>query len=72
VPAPRPGRLWLEICGGILVLVAGFALGHGALPRHSVPVATPAAVLQERGKKAPATKASAQKPNWFASQDDDN
>jgi len=72
IPAPQPGRLWLEICGGILIFMVGVGFGHGPFARHWLPVAAPGAVMQQHGKKAPASKESAQQPGWFASQEDGN
>ncbi|MEO5718365.1 MAG: hypothetical protein ABIR29_07315 [Chthoniobacterales bacterium] len=72
VPAPQKGRLWLEVCGGVILFLAGFSIGHGPLQNSFRRVAAPAAVIQENGKKGAPTDEAAPKPHWFASQSDDN
>lgn len=70
VRAPQPGRLWLEVCGGVILFLAGFAIGHAPLGNRALPLAAPAPVIQEHGKKSPVTKEAVVKPRWFASQSD--
>jgi DNA-directed RNA polymerase subunit RPC12/RpoP len=72
VPKPRPGRLWLEVCGGIILFLSGFAIGHAPLEKRAFPVPAAASAMQQNGQKGPVTKQVAPKPRWFASQADDN
>lgn len=71
MPAPQPGRIWLEVCGGIILFFAGVALGHAPFAKTYLPVRAPAALIQEHGKKGPVTKQGATRPRWFADQSDD-
>jgi len=68
--APQPGRLWLEICGGIILFLSGVAIGHAPFGRTYLPVRAPASVVQDDGKKGQATKQDTRKPHWFGQSDD--
>ena len=70
IRAPHPGRLWLEVCGGAILFLSGFAIGQGQYAKVQPPLPVPAAVIQEDGKKGPVTKEAVPKPRWFASQAD--
>ncbi len=70
VRAPQPGRLWLEVCGGVILFLSGFAIGHAPLGNRALPLGAPAPIIQEDGKKGPVTKEAALKPRWFAAQSD--
>lgn len=67
IHASHAGRLWLEVCGGVILFLAGFAIGHG--PPANLPTSplAPAALVQDEIKKAPAKTESVLKPRWLAS-----
>jgi ribosomal protein S27E len=75
VPAPQPGRLWIELCGAVIVFLFGLAIGHGLPGGKSIvppPAVAPAAIAPQ---KAPAktTKPDRQHlPNWFSNGDTDS
>ncbi|MEO7723328.1 MAG: hypothetical protein ABIU29_01360 [Chthoniobacterales bacterium] len=67
--APQPGRLWLEICGGVILFLAGFAIGHAPLGHRAF---LSASVIQEDGKMGALTEEAALKPRWIAPQSDND
>jgi ribosomal protein S27E len=69
--APQPGRVWLEICGGIILFLCGVAVSHTPFGRTYLPVGAPASVIPDEGKKGQATKQDAPKPHWLAGEPDD-
>ena len=72
IRASHPGRFWLEMCGGVILFLSGFAIAHVPWANLRTAPPAPAAVLQDDGTKAPVKAESVPKPRWFASQADGN
>ena len=72
VPAPQRGRLWLELCGGAILFLAGLTIGHTVATKAPLPVPASATVLPNGASEKKAAKTQEPKPAWFAkSQADD-
>jgi DNA-directed RNA polymerase subunit RPC12/RpoP len=70
IPAPRHGRIWLEICGGAILFVAGLAIGYAPFSKPPLSASTAATVLPNGKSHQPHTKSNQPKPAWFTNNQD--
>ena len=70
VPAPKLGRIWLELCAGAILFLAGFVIGHLSASKPVVPTSTAGAVLPGGKTQQAHTKSKPPKPSWFTNNQD--
>ncbi|HEV8423038.1 MAG TPA: hypothetical protein VGQ40_06810 [Chthoniobacterales bacterium] len=64
------GRIWLELCAGVILFLGGLALGHVSAGKPVVPTSAVAAVLPGGKSQHAQTKSKPPKPSWFTNNQD--
>lgn len=70
VPAPQPGRFWLEICGGVFIFLIGVAVGHSTGVISHPQVRNPASAIQRDGTEQVAPPRHLEAA-WLANEEND-
>ena len=70
VVAPRPGRLWLEMVGAVLIFLIGLALGRASDRPVPLPSASQAIIMKDGGANPATSPATGPKPHWYSAASD--